>query len=153
MPTNWEAALREAGLRVTRPRLAVLDALEAEPHAEADDIVRRVEAALGQTSPQTVYGVLAALEASDLVRRIDLPGNAWRYETRVADNHHHLVCRSCGRVEDVDCVVGAAPCLTPGDTHGFTVEAADVVFSGLCPDCSPLPSDPHDQPTRKDTDD
>jgi len=136
MSPDWTRALHDAGLRVTQQRLAVLEELQAAPHAEAEDLVRRLEPRLGAVSAQTVYGVVAALEDAGLVRRIDLPGHAWRYETRVADNHHHLVCRACGRVEDVDCVVGAAPCLTPSDAHGFRIEAADVVFSGLCPQCA-----------------
>jgi len=133
---DWTKALHDAGLRVTQQRLAVLDELRRAPHAEADELVRRLRPRLGAVSAQTVYGVVAALEEAGLVRRIDLPGHAWRYETRVADNHHHLVCRACGRVQDVDCVVGAAPCLAPSDTHGFTIEAADVVFSGLCAACA-----------------
>lgn len=136
MTPDWTKALHDAGLRVTQQRLAVLDELRRAPHAEADELVRRLRPRLGAVSAQTVYGVVAALEEAGLVRRIDLPGHAWRYETRVADNHHHLVCRACGRVQDVDCVVGAAPCLAPSDTHGFTIEAADVVFSGLCAACA-----------------
>jgi len=139
MSPDWTRALRDAGLRVTQQRLAVLEELRAVPHAEADEIVRRLRPRLGEVSAQTVYGVVGALETAGLVRRIDLPGHAWRYETRVADNHHHLVCRSCGRVEDVDCVVGAAPCLTPSDDLGFVIDAADVVFSGLCPACAARP--------------
>ena len=133
MPIEWRTALRDAGLKVTQQRLAVLDVLTTTQHAEADDIVERLEPKL---SAQTVYGILAALESARLVRRIELPGHSWRYETRVADNHHHLVCRSCGRIEDVDCVVGEAPCLTPSDDHGFAIETAEVVFSGLCPECT-----------------
>ena len=136
MTPDWTKALHDAGLRVTQQRLAVLDELRRAPHAEADELVRRLRPRLGAVSAQTVYGVVGALEEAGLVRRIDLPGHAWRYETRVADNHHHLVCRACGRVQDVDCVVGAAPCLAPSDTHGFTIEAADVVFSGLCAACA-----------------
>ena len=133
MPIEWETALRDAGLKVTQQRLAVLDVLASTQHVEADDIVERLQPRL---STQTVYGILSALESARLVRRIELPGHSWRYETRVDDNHHHLVCRACGRIEDVDCVVGEAPCLTPSDDHGFAVESADVVFSGLCPDCA-----------------
>lgn len=136
MSALWEAALRDAGLRVTQQRLAVLEVLESTPHAEIDDVVLKLEPRLGVTSAQTVYGVAAALETAGLVRRIDLPGHSWRYETRVADNHHHLVCRSCGRIDDVDCVIGEAPCLTPSDDRGFVIDAAEVVFAGLCPECA-----------------
>lgn len=129
-------ALRRAGLRVTGQRLAVLELLERWPHAAADEIVRELTPRFGSISVQTTYGVLAALEASGLVRRTELPGSSWRYETRVNDNHHHLVCRKCGRAEDVDCVIGAAPCLEPSDERGFVIEEAAVVFIGLCADCA-----------------
>jgi Fur family transcriptional regulator, stress-responsive regulator len=130
------SALRRAGLRVTEQRLAVLELLERWPHAAADEIVRKLTPRFGSISAQTTYGVLAALEASGLVRRIELPGSSWRYETRVNDNHHHLVCRKCGRVEDVDCVIGTAPCLEPSDERGFVIEEAAVVFIGLCAGCA-----------------
>jgi Fur family ferric uptake transcriptional regulator len=137
--SSYPTALRDAGLRVTQQRLAVLEALDASPHAPVDHIVDRVQQRLGTVSVQAVYDVLDALEGARLVRRIELPGHARQFETRVDDNHHHLVCRSCGRVEDVDCVVGEAPCLTPSDNHGFTVESAEVVFSGLCATCAAGP--------------
>ena len=135
METMWAPRLRDAGLRVTRPRLAVLDALAGHPHADADTLVtvaRRVHPTL---SPQAVYGVLKALVAVGLARRVEPAGAPALYEVRVGDNHHHLVCRSCGTVADVDCTVGAAPCLSPSDTAGFVVDEAEVVFWGLCPDC------------------
>jgi Fur family transcriptional regulator, stress-responsive regulator len=91
---------------------------------------------LGEVSQQAVYDVLRALTDAGLVRRIDPPGSVARYEARVGDNHHHLVCRACGAIEDVDCAVGAAPCLAPAQTHGFVVDEAEVVFRGLCPTCS-----------------
>ena len=138
MPLEVDAArtLREAGLRVTRPRLAVLSAVEANPHADTDAIVGAVRQEAGPVSTQTVYDVLRALTSAGLVRRIQPAGSSARYESRVGDNHHHLVCRECGVIVDVDCAVGEAPCLPPSDTRGFTIEEAEVVSNGLCPDCS-----------------
>lgn len=127
--------LRDAGLRVTAPRLAVLDVLAGHPHATADGVARLVRAKLGRVSTQAVYDVLAACAEAGLVRRIEPAGSAARFETRTGDNHHHLVCRSCGRTTDVDCAVGARPCLTPGDDAGYLLDEAEVVFWGLCPDC------------------
>ncbi|KUI36843.1 Fur family transcriptional regulator [Mycobacterium sp. GA-2829] len=130
------ARLRAAGLRVTAPRLAVLTALDGAPHSTADDIAARVREALGSVSTQAIYDVLRACVTAGLVRRIEPAGSSARYETRIDDNHHHLVCRGCGRVTDVDCVVGAAPCLHPvGVDDGFTVDEAEVVFWGTCSDC------------------
>jgi Fur family ferric uptake transcriptional regulator len=130
-----ENALRTAGLRVTRPRLAVLEALTDTPHATADQVAQRVRATLGSVSTQAVYDVLAAEVRAGLLRRIEPAGSPARYERRTGDNHHHLVCRLCGVVSDVDCSVGAAPCLTPADMSGFAVEEAEVVYWGRCPDC------------------
>ncbi|BCI55606.1 transcriptional repressor [Mycolicibacterium litorale] len=131
-----EARLRAAGLRVTAPRLAVLSALAAAPHSTADDVASRVRDALGSVSTQAIYDVLRACVSAGLVRRIEPAGSSARYETRIGDNHHHLVCRGCGRVADVDCVVGAAPCLHPSSVEdGFTVDEAEVVFWGTCADC------------------
>ena len=127
--------LRQHGLRVTAPRLAVLDALEAHPHLDADEVLQRVRVELPTVSVQAVYDVLHALSDSGLLRRIEPAGHPARYERRVGDNHHHVVCRACGAVDDVDCAVGHAPCLTPSSTSGFTVEAAEVTFWGLCPTC------------------
>ena len=135
METTWAHRLRDAGLRVTRPRLAVLDALADHPHADADTLVSVARRAHPTLSPQAVYGVLKALVAVGLARRVEPAGAPALYEVRVGDNHHHLVCRSCGTVADVDCTVGAAPCLSPSDTAGFVVDEAEVVFWGLCPDC------------------
>ncbi|MGY1650574.1 Fur family transcriptional regulator [Geodermatophilus sp. SYSU D01119] len=135
METTWAHRLRDAGLRVTRPRLAVLDALAGHPHADADTLVTVARAAHPTLSPQAVYGVLKALVAVGMARRVEPAGAPALYEVRVGDNHHHLVCRSCGVVADVDCTVGAAPCLHPSDTSGFVVDEAEVVFWGLCPDC------------------
>ena len=129
------ARLREAGLRVTGPRQAVLGVLAVHPHATADAVAAAVRARLGSVSTQAVYDVLAACEVTGLVRRIEPAGSAARYETRTGDNHHHVVCRSCGATADVDCVVGERPCLSPSDDSGFVVEAAEVVFWGRCPAC------------------
>lgn len=133
--TEAAGRLRGAGLRVTAPRVAVLEVLAGNPHATADTVTRHVRARLGTVSVQAVYDVLAACTAAGLVRRIEPAGSPSRFETRTGDNHHHLVCRRCGRTADVDCVVGARPCLSPSDDSGFHLEEAEVVFWGLCPDC------------------
>ena len=132
--------LRGAALRVTRPRVAVLSAVHDHPHADTTAIIAAVRDDLADVSHQAVYDVLRALTAAGLVRCIEPPGSVARYEARVGDNHHHIVCRSCGSIADVDCAVGAAPCLTPSDAHGFTIDEAEVVYRGLCPDCSTTPS-------------
>lgn len=131
-----EESLRAAGLRVTHTRTAVFDALVDLPHASADAVFARVLPELPGTSMQSVYNALGDLTTAGLVRRIEPAGQPGRFELRVDDNHHHLVCTSCGRVEDVDCVVGHAPCMVPGDTHGFTLVSAEVTFWGLCRPCS-----------------
>ncbi|TCK26198.1 Fur family ferric uptake transcriptional regulator [Pseudonocardia endophytica] len=138
MPPTSElmSMLRGAALRVTRPRLAVLAAVHDAPHADTDAIIRAVRTQLGEVSHQAVYDVLRVLTTTGLVRRIQPQGATARYESRVGDNHHHIVCRSCGTIADVDCAVGEAPCLTASDDHGFTIDEAEVVFWGLCPDCS-----------------
>jgi Fur family ferric uptake transcriptional regulator len=127
--------LRGAALRVTRPRLAVLSAVHRDPHADTDSVIRAVRADLGDVSHQAVYDVLRALTAAGLVRRIQPSGSVARYESRVADNHHHVVCRSCGAIADVDCAVGAAPCLTASDGNGFAIDEAEVIYWGRCPEC------------------
>ncbi|AHH15132.1 putative ferric-uptake regulator FurA [Nocardia nova SH22a] len=127
--------LRSVGLRITKPRVAVLDAVVAQPHSDADRVAAAVRAQLGTVSTQAVYDVLRACVDAGLLRRIEPAGSAALYEARIADNHHHLVCRKCGTVADVDCAVGRAPCLDPSDAHGFTVDEAEIVFWGLCPDC------------------
>ncbi|MBC3194193.1 transcriptional repressor [Pseudonocardia sp. C8] len=127
--------LRGVGLRVTAPRVAVLEVLAEHPHATADTVTGLVRARLGRVSTQAVYDVLAACADTGLVRRIVPAGSPARFETRTGDNHHHLVCRECGRTVDVDCVVGARPCLTPHDVAGFAVEEAEVVFWGRCAGC------------------
>jgi Fur family ferric uptake transcriptional regulator len=135
--------LRGASLRVTRPRLAVLAAVHDHPHADTDSIVGVVRAELGEVSTQAVYDVLRALTEAGLVRRIQPAGSVARYESRVADNHHHVVCRSCGAVEDVDCAVGDTPCLTASDDRGYSIDEAEVTYWGLCPTCSTARLTPH----------
>jgi Fur family transcriptional regulator, stress-responsive regulator len=133
---DFEDLLRGAALRVTRQRLAVLAAVYDHPHADTDAILAAVRADLGDVSHQAVYDVLRALTTAGLLRRIEPAGSAARYESRVADNHHHLICRSCGVVADVDCAVDYTPCLTASDDHGFTIDEAEVVYWGSCPDCA-----------------
>ena len=130
-----DALLRSKGLRVTGPRVAVLRALRDSPHADADDVLRGVRTRMPSVSVQAIYDVLAALTQVGLARRIEPAGHPARYELRVGDNHHHVVCRGCGTIADVDCVVGQAPCLEPSATSGFAIETADVTFWGLCPQC------------------
>jgi Fur family ferric uptake transcriptional regulator len=134
-----ESLLREAGLRVTRPRVAVLDAVRQHPHADTESILAAVRVDLGEVSHQAVYDVLRALTTAGLIRRIQPSGTLARYEARVGDNHHHVICRSCGAIADVDCATGEAPCLTASDDHGFTIDEAEVIYWGLCPDCSKAP--------------
>ncbi|MBI1757644.1 MAG: transcriptional repressor [Actinobacteria bacterium] len=131
--------LLTAGLRVTAARLAVLHAIPPQAHLDADEITRAVRAGLGTISVQAVYDVLRALTSAGLLRRIEPAGKPALYEARVADNHHHLVCRSCGAVVDVDCVIGNAPCLSPSDDAGFVIDEAEVTFWGICPTCQLAP--------------
>lgn len=128
--------LRGAGLRVTAARVALLETVRQGDHLEAESIASGVRDRVGHVSLQAVYEALHALTAVGLVRRIEPAGSPARFEGRVGDNHHHLVCRSCGAVVDVDCVIGEPPCLTPSDAHGFAIDEAEVVFWGRCPDCS-----------------
>ncbi|MFD6160572.1 Fur family transcriptional regulator [Nocardia sp. NPDC060256] len=137
---EFERMLRGAALRVTAPRLAVLTAVHAHPHADTDTILGHVRQTLGAVSHQAVYDVLRALTAAKLLRRIQPMGTVARYETRVGDNHHHLVCRSCGVIVDVECAVGEAPCLTAADDNGFVLDEAEVIYWGLCPACAALPA-------------
>jgi len=138
--------LREAGLRVTRQRLAVVRVLREHPHATADAVAERVRA-LGVTiSTQAVYDVLAALESAGLIRRIEPAGSPGIFEARVHDNHHHMVCRRCGLIVDVSCVVGEAACLTPSESHGFAVDEAEVTFWGLCPACQRIAAGERGEP-------
>jgi Fur family ferric uptake transcriptional regulator len=134
------AALRDAGLRVTGPRLAVLSVVMAGKHMTAEQVEFAARERVGAISTQAVYDVLAALTRGGFLRRIEPAGSPARYETRVDDNHHHLVCRSCGAISDVDCVIGDPPCVTPADAGGFVVDEAEVTFWGLCPDCQTSPT-------------
>jgi Fur family transcriptional regulator, stress-responsive regulator len=134
--SDFPQLLRSAALRVTRPRVAVLSAVYGHPHADTDAIIGAARRELPDVSHQTVYDVLRVLTAAGLVRRIQPPGSVARYESRVADNHHHLVCRSCGAIADADCAAGEAPCLTASDDRGFAMDEAEVVYLGLCPACS-----------------
>jgi Fur family transcriptional regulator, stress-responsive regulator len=133
--TSASDRVRGAGMRVTRPRLAVLEWLGEHPHSTAEEIGAGARARLGSISTQAVYDVLAAFTGAGLVRRIEPAGHPARFESRTGDNHHHVVCRRCGRTEDVDCVLGPAPCLTPSENHAFSVDEAEVVFWGWCPEC------------------
>jgi Fur family transcriptional regulator, stress-responsive regulator len=133
---DLEQLLRGADLRVTRPRLAVLDAVYDHPHADTDSIIGVVRGNLPEVSTQAVYDVLRALTAAGLLRRIEPAGSVARYESRVADNHHHVVCRSCGAIADVDCAVDYTPCLIASHDHGFSIDEAEVTYWGVCPECS-----------------
>jgi Fur family ferric uptake transcriptional regulator len=137
VPTTaeYEDLLREADLRVTQPRLAVLNAVYGHPHADTSSIIGFVREDLGEVSHQAVYDVLRALTGAGLVRHIQPPGSVARYESRVGDNHHHIVCRSCGAIADVDCATGETPCLTASEDHGYAIDEAEVVYWGLCPEC------------------
>jgi Fe2+ or Zn2+ uptake regulation protein len=133
---SGEEMLRSRGLRVTRPRLAVLEILDANHgHLDVEQITARVRTRLDSVSVQAVYDVLGALSRAGLARRIEPAGSPARFERRAGDNHHHIVCRGCGEIADVDCAVGAAPCLDPSQAHGFEVDEAEVTFWGLCPSC------------------
>lgn len=131
-----EGLLRAAALRVTRPRLAVLAAVHQHPHADTETLIDVVRRDHREVSHQAVYDVLKALTSAGLVRRIQPKGSVARYESRVGDNHHHVVCRSCGAIADVDCAVGHAPCLTADDDAGFLIEEAEVIYWGRCPACA-----------------
>ena len=133
--TDYERILRDAAMRVTRPRVAVLAAVHDHPHADTDSILGAARADLGRVSHQAVYDVLRALTTAGVVRCIQPKGSVARYEARVGDNHHHLVCRSCGLAADVDCAVGRPACLEPASTQGFVIDEAEVTFWGLCPAC------------------
>ncbi len=134
--------LRDAGLRVTAPRVSVLRTLdEAIDHPSVDQVVNRVRGAGVSISVQAGYDVCEALHSAGLARRIEPAGGPVRYESRVGDNHHHLVCRSCGTTADVDCAIGTAPCLEPAQRHGFRIEEAEVTYWGLCPTCQAKPSE------------
>lgn len=130
-----EQLLRTHGVQVTAQRLAIMRALSMRPHATADDLADDVRAVIGTISRQAVYDTLGVLVDKNLIRRIQPAGSAARFEDRVGDNHHHLVCRSCGSMFDIDCAVGSVPCLTADDDHGFEIDEAEVVYWGRCPTC------------------
>ena len=134
--------LRRHGLQVTAQRLAVLAAVSARPHGTADDVARAVRAEIGVISRQAVYDALAVLADKGLIRRIQPAGSPARYEDRTGDNHHHLICRACGRMVDVDCAVGAAPCLSPAGASGYEIDEAEVIYWGRCPACLAQPPPP-----------
>lgn len=135
MPEQTADVLRQHGLQVTAQRLAVLRSVSRSPHATADDIVASVREELGVISRQAVYNALTALAERGVIRRIEPAGSPARYEDRVGDNHHHLICRRCGRLDDVDCATGEAPCLVPVDDRSFVVDEAEVIYWGVCADC------------------
>jgi Fe2+ or Zn2+ uptake regulation protein len=136
---DFRRRLKAAGLRVTAPRLAVLEWLREHPHNTADQAAVAVRERLGAVSTQAVYDVLNTCTRAGLVRRIEPAGHPARFETRIEDNHHHVVCRQCGKTEDVDCVVGVAPCLDPSGAAGYVLDEAEIVFWGRCPDCQHNP--------------
>lgn len=150
MPTTaeYEELLRERELRVTRPRVAVLGAVYELPHADTGSVIEAVRNDLPDVSHQAVYDILKVLTDAGLLRSIQPHGSVARYESRVGDNHHHVVCRSCGAIADVDCAVGDTPCLTASEDHGFVIEEAEVVYRGLCPDCA---AESTDQTPRKES--
>jgi Fur family ferric uptake transcriptional regulator len=139
---DLERVLRGAGLRVTRPRLAVLHAVHANPHVETEALIGAARAQLGAVSHQAVYDVLRVLTERGVVRRIQPQGSVARYEARVGDNHHHAVCRSCGAISDVNCAAGEPPCLTPSTDGGFVVDEAEVIYWGRCLSCARTPAAP-----------
>ncbi len=134
-PSSTERILRDHDLRVTRPRVAVMEAVETNPHSDTASIISLVRDEIGDVSHQAVYDVLRVLTEAGLLRHIQPSGSVARYESRVGDNHHHVVCRSCGAVDDVDCVTGAAPCMDGSDDHGYEIDECEVTFWGTCPEC------------------
>src|SRR5512134_904907 len=135
MATDLPGRLRERGIQVTAQRLAVLRTVAGQPHITADGVAEVVRAEIGAISLQSVYDALGLLVAEGLIRRIQPAGSPARFEDRVGDNHHHLICRVCGRVVDVDCAAGAAPCLTAVDEQGYEIDEAEVAYWGRCPEC------------------
>ncbi len=138
MPESHEDQLRSHGVQVTAQRLALMRAVSDRPHATADDLAEDIRAAIGTVSRQAVYDSLGVLVDKGLIRRIQPAGSAARYEDRVADNHHHLICRGCGETFDIDCAVGEVPCLTADDDHGFLIDEAEVTYWGHCHSCTAL---------------
>jgi Fur family transcriptional regulator, stress-responsive regulator len=139
MTSDPALLLRKHGVQVTAQRLAVLRAVSGHPHCTADDVAERARSEIGSISRQAVYDALGVLADHGLIRRIQPAGSPARYEGRVGDNHHHLICRTCGKTTDVDCAVGLVPCLTPSDAAGYEVDEAEVIFWGTCPDCLAAP--------------
>jgi Fur family transcriptional regulator, stress-responsive regulator len=137
---DFRQLLVHSALRITRPRIAVLGAVYAHPHADTESIIRAAREDVPEVSHQTVYDALGVLTDAGLIRRIQPSGLVARYESRVGDNHHHVVCRTCGAIADVDCAVGDAPCLIASDDKGFTIDEAEVIYWGSCPDCATAPS-------------
>ena len=149
MSTDPAALLRQRGLQITAQRLAVFRAVTSQPHITADAVAEFVRAQIGAISLQSVYDALGVLVTEGLLRRIQPAGSSARFETRVGDNHHHLICRACGRMVDVDCAVGAAPCLTAVDHNGYEIDEAEVVYWGRCPDCVGAGSSTSESPIRR----
>lgn len=155
MADHAATLLRQRGIHVTAQRLAVLRAVAACPHISAEEVAAVVRKEIGVISLQSVYDTLGVLVAQGLLRRIQPAGTAARYEDRVGDNHHHLICRECGRVVDVECAVGAAPCLTASDNQGYEIDEAEVAYWGRCPDClahghaAPRATTPSGRPRRR----
>jgi Fur family ferric uptake transcriptional regulator len=141
------AALRSHGLQVTAQRLAVMQAVSERPHSSAAEVDAAVRAELGAISVQAVYDALSVLSEKGVIRRIQPAGSPARYEDRVGDNHHHLICRACGRTVDVDCAAGATPCLTPGEIAGYEIDEAEVIYWGRCPECVAASATSNSQPT------
>jgi Fur family transcriptional regulator, stress-responsive regulator len=139
-PPSAEQRIRDVGLRVTKPRLAVLEVLERQPHSDTAAVIDAVRSRLDAVSHQAVYDCLGALTDAGLVRRIQPAGSTARYELHRGDNHHHLVCRGCGTMTDVACAVGSAPCLDVAHDHGFAIDEAEVIYWGLCPSCATQPT-------------
>lgn len=152
MRSDPQHRLRRCGVQVTAQRLAVLAAVSKQPHATADEVAGAARRHIGSVSRQAVYDALALLAEKGLVRRIQPAGSPARYESRVGDNHHHLICRTCGTMVDIDCAVGAAPCLTPHDDAGYEIDEAEVIYWGRCPACRAATANPdtshptHDRP-------
>ena len=147
-PPDHAELLRQHGLHVTAQRLAVLRAVTETPHGTADDIDKAVRGEIGAVSRQAVYDALGTLTEKGVLRRIQPAGSSARYETRVGDNHHHAICRACGRTIDVDCAVGEVPCLTAADDAGFEIDEAEVIYWGRCPDCR-VPTTPRQRRSRR----
>jgi Fe2+ or Zn2+ uptake regulation protein len=149
--SDYEGMLRGVALRVTRPRVAVLTALHKHPHADTDSLIGVVREDLGKVSHQAIYDVLGALTSAGLVRRFQPMGSVARYEVRIGDNHHHVVCRSCGAIADVDCAVGYTPCLTAADNSNYEIGEAEVIYWGRCPECVAATSATSRKPTPRAT--